>query len=331
MNRHHRILVIGVGSIGERHVRCFQATGRATLALCETNADLRRRVADRYHVDRAFSDLDAALVEPPDAAVIATPAHLHIAMATKLASAGVHLLIEKPLSTSLEGIDTLRDLIERKKLLAAVAYVLRAEPVLHEMKDVIGSGRFGRPLHIVVQCGAHFPTNRPAYREIYYKDRATGGGVIQDSTTHMLNAGEWLAGPIDRLTADAAHLALDGVEVEDTVNVIARHGDALGCYSENQYQAPDETTITVVCERGTCRYEAHHMRWRWMVTPSSGWTDEQRGPFERDVMFINQAQAFLDALDGRGRPLCTFDEGLHTLRCNLAVMASVDQGGWRQI
>lgn len=40
--------------------------------------------------------------------------------------------------------------------------------------------------------------------------------------THLLNLGEWLASPIDRLTADAAHLALEGVTVEDTVNVLTR-------------------------------------------------------------------------------------------------------------
>jgi predicted dehydrogenase len=331
MNKPYRVLVIGVGSIGHRHLRCFQATGRVTLSLCETNAALASEIAQKYGIGGVFSDLDAALVDQPDAAVIATPAHLHIPMAIKLASAGVHLLIEKPLSTSLNGVDTLQSLVQRNGIVAAVAYVLRAEPVLHEMRDAIVSGRFGRPLHVSVQCGAHFPTNRPAYRETYYTNRATGGGVLQDSTTHLLNAGQWLAGPIDRLVADMAHLSLDGVTVEDTCHILTRQGRVLGCYCENQYQAPDETTITVVCQRGTCRYEAHNMRWRWMISPGDNWVDEQRGPFERDVMFINQAQSFLDALEGRGELLCSLDEGLHTLRCNLAALASAEQGGWQSV
>jgi predicted dehydrogenase len=327
----HRILVVGVGSIGHRHVRCFKATGRATISLCETNADLRSQIAAKYGVDAAFADLDAALADPPEAAVIATPAPLHVPQAITLAAAGVHLLIEKPLSTSLDGIDTLRDLVERKKLLAAVAYVFRSDPVLVEMKEAIDSGRFGRPLHLTVQCGENFPAARPSYRNIYYRDRASGGGAVQDSMTHLFNIGEWLVGPIDRLTADGAHLSLEGVTVEDTVNVLARHGEVLACYSLNHHQAPDETTVTVVCQRGTCRYEAHKLRWRWMVSPGNDWTDQPHEPFDRDAWFSIQAALFLDVLEGRIRPRCTLDEGLHTLRCNLATLASIDHGGWREV
>lgn len=327
----HRILIVGVGSIGQRHLRCFQTTGRAALSLCETNADLRRQVADQYGIDRAFADLDAAMVDPPNAAVIATPSPLHIPMATKLAAAGVHLLIEKPLSTNLEGIDALRALIQEKHLLATLAYVWRANPILSAMKAAIESDRFGRPLHIMASFGQHFPTYRPAYRDIYYKDRAMGGGAIQDAMTHMFNAGEWLAGPIDRLSADAAHLALDGVEVEDTVNVLARQGRVLGCYSLNQYQAPNEATITVVCKRGTCRFEGHNARWRWMTSPGGEWVDEQHEPIDRDTPFVIQAGKFLNALENGHQSLCTFDEGLQTLRCNLAAIASASDGGWRQV
>ena len=98
----HRVLVIGVGSIGERHLRCFRNTGRAELALCEVNEALRADVARRYGVGRAFGRFEDALAEPHDVAVIATPAPLHVPQATRLAEAGVHLLIEKPLSTSLD-------------------------------------------------------------------------------------------------------------------------------------------------------------------------------------------------------------------------------------
>jgi predicted dehydrogenase len=327
----HRVLIIGVGSIGHRHLRCFQATGRTQLSLCETNAGLRRQIADQYGIDRAYADLDSAMAERPTAAVVATPAPLHIPMATKLAEAGVHLLIEKPLSTSYDGVEALRDVVQRKGVLAAVAYVWRSMPVLAEMKAALDSGQFGRPLHLTARCGQHFPTYRPAYRDIYYKDRALGGGAIQDALTHVLNGGEWLVGPIERLTADAAHMALDGVEVEDTVNVLTRQGGALGCYSLNQYQAPNEITLTVVCQRGTCRFEYHNNRWRSMASPGSEWVDHQHEPADRDAIFISQANRFLDVLEGRAEPLCTLDEGIHTLRCNLAALQSLDFGGWQEL
>jgi len=326
-----RVLVVGVGSIGERQLRCFQATGRTVVSLCEIESLRREQVAKRYQVERAYERFEDALAEHHDVAVICTPAHLHIPMAIQLAEAGVHLLIEKPLSTSLHDVDRLRRVIERRQVVSAVAYVQRALPAMSEMKRAIDSGRFGRPVQIVAQCGQHFPTYRPAYREIYYTRRETGGGAIQDALTHVLNSGEWLIGPIDRLAADAAHQVLEGVEVEDTVHVITRQGDALGCYSLNQHQAPNEVVITVVCERGAARAELHRNRWRWMTQPGDSWHDENQGELSRDDGFITQANCFLDAVDGKEPPLCSLSEGVQTLRVNLAVLAAAQSDRWRTI
>lgn len=327
----YRVLVIGVGSIGERHLRCFQATGRAEMALVEIRDSVRRAVAERYGVEHAFADLDAAMMRPPDVAVIATPAPLHVAVATRLVEAGVHVLIEKPLSVSLEGIGALQDAVRRRGVTAAVAYVYRCHPLLAAVRQAVRGGRIGRPVELVVVAGQHFPTYRPAYREIYYADRATGGGAIQDALTHLVNAGEWLVGRVDRLVADAAHLVLDGVNVEDTVHLLARHGDVMASYCLNQHQAPNEVTITVVGTAGTVRCELHHHRWRWIERPDEPWHDEPIQPLERDALFIGQAHAFLDAVEGRASPPCTLDEGLQTLKVNLAALASAECGTWKTI
>jgi predicted dehydrogenase len=330
-DRRHKVLVIGVGSIGERHVRCFQATGRAELSIVEINAELRRTIADRYGVTPAFADLDAALADPPNVAVVCTPAPWHVPMATQLAELGVHILVEKPLSTSCDGIDRLLQTVRERSLTAGVAYVMRQNPLLRSMRHAIVDGRFGQPVELVAIGGQHFPTYRPAYRAIYYNDRATGGGAIQDALTHIINAGEWLLGPVNRLVADAAHQVLEGVSVEDTVHLLARHGDTLASYSLNQHQAPNEATITVICERGTARCEFHENRWRWMAAPSGDWHDESIAPLERDTLFIGQAHAFLDAVEQRTSFVCSLEEGLQTLRVNLAALESVEKRTWQSM
>ena len=111
-----KILIVGVGSIGLRHLRCFQSTGRAELSFCEVNPALRAKVAKEQKIERHYADLESALADPHDAAVICTPANLHIPMAIRLAEAGIHLLLEKPLSTSLDGIDKLQQILESRKL-----------------------------------------------------------------------------------------------------------------------------------------------------------------------------------------------------------------------
>ncbi|MGI9428550.1 MAG: Gfo/Idh/MocA family protein, partial [Bythopirellula sp.] len=165
------------------------------------------------------------------------------------------------------------------------------------MKQALDSGRFGAPVQIVAVSGQKFPFFRPAYRETYYRNHSTGGGAIQDAITHVLNAGEWLVGPIDRLVADADHLVIPDVDVEDTINIMTRQGGVLGCYSLNQHQAPNENVITVICECATVRIEFHRHRWSWIS--DGDWKFEDTGNIERDTLFIRQAAAFLDAVEHR--------------------------------
>ncbi len=328
------VLVVGAGSIGERHLRCFRETCRAEVAFVEINPDLRRVIAERYGVT-GYGDVDSALADSAvrggqgfTAAVIATPANLHLQIAHRLAAAGLHLLVEKPLDTGLAGLTALEEVVRERRLVVAVAYVYRCFPALAAMRTALQSGRFGRPVELVAVCGQNFPTYRPAYKATYYTKHATGGGAIQDALTHVLNAGEWLVGPIDRLVADAAHQVLDGTTVEDTVHILTRQGSLLGSYSLNQHQAPNEVTITVVCERGTVRWEAQTQRWRWMTKPDEGWHDEPFEPRARDAAFIDQANRFLDAIEHGASPACSLEEGAQTLRVNLAALASTAAGRW---
>lgn len=333
----HAVLIVGVGSIGERHLRCFQATGRAEVSLVEVNSALRATIAERYGV-RAYANLDEALTDRSSdsrsqvlSAVVATPANHHVDIAIRLAEADHHLLIEKPLSTNINSVGKLSSVVRERAVVVSIAYVYRSFPALIAMREALLSGRFGKPVEIVAVCGQHFPTYRPAYRNIYYNHHVTGGGAIQDALTHVLNAGQWLVGPIDRLVADAAHQVLADVNVEDTVHVLARHGDVLGSYSLNQHQAPNESTLTVICQQGTVRWETHTQRWRWMTQPDEAWHDEPHEPQPRDAAFVYQANCFLDAVEGTRHPLCTLDEGLQTLRVNLAALASVHSRSWQSV
>ena len=328
-----KVLVVGTGSIGERHVRCILATNRAEVSICETNDNLRKKIANNYKIKNSYGDFTLALEAGHDAIVIATPAHLHIPMAQQAAESGLHLLIEKPLSISLNGIDRLDRTIREQKLIAGVAYVFRQYPAISAMKKALDSGRFGQPLHITVSSGQHFPTYRPAYREIYYANHAMGGGAIQDGLTHLINAVCWLAGPVERLVADCAHQVLEGVEVEDTVNVLTRHGNTLASLSLNQYQAPNEGTITVVCEHGTLRTEFHCNEWDrmcWMIDPETKWQEKFWPNFERDHAFISQANTFFNAIDGKNEMPCGLSEARHTLECNLAILESAgNPSNWK--
>ena len=327
----HRVLIVGVGSIGERHLRCFTVTGRAQTAICEVNTALREKVAKQYNVGQAYSNLEAALADVHDVAVVCTPAHLHVVMTTQLAEAGINVLCEKPLSTSMDGVEQMLHAIAQRDLTAAVGYTWRCNPVVADSRRAIASGQFGQPLQIVMVQGSPFDYHRPAYRKIYYNDHATGGGCIQDGMTHIVNMGEWLVGPIDRLIADCAHQHLEGVVVEDTVHVITRQGNVLGNYSLNQYQPNDEMIINVVCEKASLKILPRECCWQWKQHPEDAWQEKTFNKIERDTLYITQANYFLDAVEGKGKVTCTLEEGLQTLRVNLAMLTSTRQQTWQTI
>src|SRR5262245_23728057 len=112
---HHSLLIVGVGSIGERHVRCFSATGRADIRIAETDPELRSRIVDRYSLPAGYDTLRAGLSDrgwQPSVVLIATPAPLHVPMAREVIRHGKHVLIEKPLSTTHEGVEDLMAEVE---------------------------------------------------------------------------------------------------------------------------------------------------------------------------------------------------------------------------
>lgn len=323
-----RILVIGAGSIGERHIRCFQATGRTEVTFCEPMDARRTEIAERYEVTGFDSWENALEQERIDAAIIASPAPFHIPTARALADRGIHLLIEKPLSLNTEGIAKLVETVERNSVRVAVGFVYRALPALQKMRAAVHSGRFGEILQVQVQAGQNFPFYRPAYREIYYADPAQGGGLIQDMLPHSLNAVEWIAGPATRVVADADHKVLEGVQVEDTLNLMARHGSVMSSFTANQHQPVNEFTMTVVCTNGVARWELVGHRWMSATENGGDWTEEEAFVHERDDFYILQANAFIDLLDGRADPLCPLVDGIQTLHSTLAILKSRESASW---
>ncbi len=318
-----RILIIGTGSIGERHLRCFQTIDGVEVAACEPNETLGRTVAERYGCPLYTSVGEALAAGGWAAAVVCTPAHTHIPIATQCVEAGLDVLIEKPLAVSPEGVAELEALAAGKGATVRVAYVYRSLLPFAKAKELLEGGAVGEPKQVILVNGQHFPTFRPAYRETYYVRHASGGGAIQDALTHGLHGVEWLVGPIERVFTDAAHQVLEGVEVEDTVNLIARlRGGVLASFSLNQFQAPNESFLFIHGTGGSLRIELHARRVGVLARGAQEWVWHDLPVEDRDAAFIRQARSFLDAVEGKPSVVATLAEGAQTLRVNLAALES---------
>jgi len=325
----HSVLVVGCGSIGERHLRCFQKSGRAQVTGCDPNHNLRRTIEQTYGVG-TFADFDAALAGDFDSVVICTPPPLHIPMALAALNAGKHVLIEKPLAVDLAEVPTLLVARQTADRHVAVAYVQHVYPYLRAARDFLQRGELGEIKHVTFAGGSHFPSGRPAhtahYSETYYARRETGGGVIQDAITHMANYVESVIGPTDSLFCDCAHQALPRVEIEDTVNVTARHGGILVSYALNQFQAPEDGTLHFHTAKGSVKIEYHRQRWGVFRLGDGDWEWHDATVPARDSHFEAQAHAWMDQVEGKPSPLCSLEAAIQTLRFNQAALASADSG-----
>ncbi len=316
------VLIVGGGSIGERHLRCFDQTPPSRVALCEVNAEKREEIRSLYKVERAYESVEQATSHEWDAAVICTPAHLHVEHAVTLAPVAKAFLIEKPLSTRLKEIPRLRAATEDK--VVGIAFVRRESPVVHAVKNLINSGELGELLEVTGVSGQHFPTYRPAYREIYYARHETGGGAIQDAVTYSVNLVHWVAGPFDSVFCNYAHQALEGVDVEDTVHLVARasQGRVLVSITLNQFQAPNELLFDFYCKHGSVRFVAPDERYGVLRHGEEDWTWQEVPKLEIDDFFRRQARRFLDVCAGKASVRCTIDDAEHTLKICLAALES---------
>ena len=108
-----KILIIGFGSIGKRHVNNLIQNTDCEIIICSKRKNIRFSDQKKFKVSNS---LEKCLLEKPDAAFITNETAFHIPVAIKMAKAGLDLFIEKPLSNSTNGIKTLQKIVKQKKI-----------------------------------------------------------------------------------------------------------------------------------------------------------------------------------------------------------------------
>lgn len=144
-----KVLVVGVGFMGAMHARAVHESKQAHVCAVVDHAEAAARtVGDELGV-AAFTDLTRAISDvEPDAAIVATPDSLHRAPVTSLIEAGVHVLVEKPLATTMEDAQFIVDLAERRGARIMTGHITRFLARYTRVVDAIRDGDLGRPVMI---------------------------------------------------------------------------------------------------------------------------------------------------------------------------------------
>lgn len=322
VDRVERLLVVGLGSIGRRHARVARQVRPGV-----TVAAWRHRPSDEplpADVATAVWSLEAALAFSPHAAVVASPASYHLEAALALASAGVPLLVEKPIASQSTGVAELIATCEQRGLTLMTGYNLRFLPSLQRFRELLGAGVVGTVLSVRAEAGQYLPSWRPDsdYRQTVSAKSALGGGVLLE-LSHEFDYLRWIFGEVQTVSATVARQSALEIDVEDTAHVVLGFAPStlgprvLASVTLDFIRHDCTRCCVVIGSSGTLRWNGITGVVDCFRSGASEWETLCVAPVERDATYVAEWNAFLAAIeDGAAVPV--------TGRDGLAVIEIVD-------
>lgn len=233
-----RIGILGAGGISDTHVRAAHGIdGVTVVAVHGGNRDKAAALAQMAGAV-PYDTLDAFLAHPMDMVAIGSPSGLHAEQAIAAVQRGLHVLVEKPLDTTLPKIDALIAEADRSRAKVGVFFQERLVPEIAAIKAAVEQGRIGTPVFI----SGRLPWYRPPDYYAGSRWRGTraldGGGALMNQGIHTVDLLLWLFGPVAGVLGRTAN-RLHQIEVEDTaVAAIEFENGALGSIEATTAAAP---------------------------------------------------------------------------------------------
>jgi predicted dehydrogenase len=302
-------LVVGCGSIGRRHVvnlLALDAVGRVTLATSRPDC-LEALGADPRIVTVSSPDGVAC-----DFAIVANDTDRHVGSAAALLQRGVPVLVEKPLSASLEGVDAL--VASAARVPVGVAYNMRFLSVMRLLADWLDSGLLGTPHFARIEVGQNLTAWRSGrdYRDAYSASRARGGGVALD-LSHEVDYMRLLFGDPTAWDVRTARTGALDADVEDVFEGLYSFGDRFLCSVHMDYlEQGGQRSFALVTSRGrlNCDFIARTLTATVDLPPHP----DPSSLFDMAESYRLEVAAFVDAVAGRGAwPGATLVDGRRVL------------------
>jgi predicted dehydrogenase len=328
----NRILIIGLGSIGKRHL-CI---AREVLP----NADirvLRHQVSSEVPElsNGCFSSIEEAITFAPQIAVIANPAPFHIAIAQILADAGVHILIEKPLSNSLDGVAKLLKTCQKQGMVLLTGYNLRFLPSLQRFRNLLGEGVIGKVLSVRCEIGQYLPSWRPDsdYRQGVSARRELGGGALLE-LSHELDYLRWIFGEVSWVKATLGRQSDLELNVEDTAHLTLGFAPTIdghqliGAVNLDFIRHDTTRLCTAIGENGSLLWNGLTGGVALYAAGAKEWRELFSHPHQRDDSYLAEWQNFIACVIEQKTPLITGEDGLKVLEIIEAARNSA-ASGWQ--
>jgi predicted dehydrogenase len=327
----NRILIVALGSIGTRHLRIARELF--------PEADIRvlrhqECLSIPEYADGCFATIEQAVAFSPQIAVIANPAPFHISVAQPLAEAGVHLLIEKPLSSSVDIGPQLIETCHKRGTVLMVGYNLRFLPSLQHFRDLLLGNTIGRVLSVRCEIGQYLPSWRldTDYRQSVSARYELGGGVLLE-LSHELDYLRWIFGEFDCVKASLSRQSTLEIDVEDTAHLILGFAPAddkfqlIGTVNLDFIRHDTTRSCTAIGENGTLRWNGLTGVVELYEAGAKGWCELFRYQHQRDDSYLAEWKNLIDCVNEHNTPLVTGEDGLKVLQIIEAARRSATSAG----
>ncbi len=220
MNKIAPVLVIGAGSIGERHIGNLIKLGYTNIVVYrQRNLPFRVIHPDKVKVE---TDWEAVKKYIFQFAIICTPTGQHLQQTIDCVQLNIHVLVEKPLSHTIAGIEDLKKVVQTHNRIVQVAYMMQFHPHLIKVEQIIKDGTFGNLMAISTNWGSYLPDWHPYedYKTSYAAQKAMGGGAAL-TLSHDIDVANRLSG--GTLVSNSKHFGYTKTLQIDTESIADFH------------------------------------------------------------------------------------------------------------
>ena len=303
-----KILIVGYGSIGKRHMRNILSKKNMNIIICSKRKDLKFQEKNI----KIVKTVDQGIAEKPDVAFVTNETSYHISVATKLANAGIHLFIEKPLSSSENGVKQLKKIIKNKGIITLIGCDHRFHPCLKKIKEIIDKKRLGRIMSVQVESSSLLSDWHPYedYRKGYSAKEELGGGIAM-TMTHELDFLRWFFGEIKEIFSITKKISELEITADDisTMTMIFKN-NIIGELHLDYFARPQFKSCKIRSTKGTLYWNSDENSVKIFYNKQNKWkTVFQEKKFERNQMFVKELEYFLKCVKNREHTFNDINDG----------------------
>lgn len=317
-----KFVIVGLGSIGRRHMRNLISLGENDIILCRNK--LSTLPDDELKGFPVETNIFSALEHKPDAVIISNPTSLHLDVAIPAAEAGCHILLEKPISNSLKRLDNLKSAVKHGGGQILVGFQYRFHPTLQIAAHILTEGNIGKPVSVRSHWGEYLPDWHPweDFHKGYAARSDLGGGVVL-TLSHPFDYLNWLLGKPKLIWAQTNTIGDLGIKVEDIADIGLRFPNGVfGTVHLNYIQKPTSHHLEIIGTKGTILWNNYDGLLSVYQNDKSSWEYySPPGDYERNFMFIKEMKHFIDVVRNETLPICTLDDGIQALEIAIQTLS----------